>query len=559
MNASAETKVVTVQFETTLNKMVSSQISSISPWHQCRDIGWDCPQVSITFEDGSEFIGPPEDAPWSLCEGKNWVSHNVPENRAIYERLEEISQIPNVKRRLWNDAADLSAFLKAPRNLNSARPYLLERDDANQSAARLVRSIWNRYAHEWPEREMQLSRMTAEQQTRGIKLDLGKTENAYRQIQTEIWRTRKLIPWAFEEQCNVRKELLKECQRRGIEPPPCSSASDPNFISWCVKVGSKANFVRAWVNSRTMNLAHSILSKMQTLVRDDGRMDVGLNYHGAHTGRWQSSGLLNIQGLPKNEIAGVRIRPLLVADTKKKFVIADLSQIEPRCLAWLVKDEQFLDLCKSGMNPYEIHARQTMDYRGIQPLSSSNPEMYALAKARVIGLGYGCGAEKFQEMAKALVGLDLSNEEATKVVREYRRTNPSIQQAWESLEKNFRESLGKEWSWSLPSGRKLRYFDRSDRDYLSARLWRHKEPRRLWGGALVQNIVQAFARDVFGEILIRLERHGWSSVFHIHDEVILEVDGDTKIQDIEEEMTKEISWAPNLPLAAKIKESPHFL
>ena len=557
-NITAEADIVTIHFETKLNAQISSKEGSLSPWHRCRDAGWECRSVSMTFGDGGEYTSAPEDAPWDLCDGKHWISHNVPENKAVYQRLVETGEVPQVSQNLWNDTSDLSAFMRAPRDLEGARKHLLREEDTKSPPATLVRKLWEGYSKEWPEVERQLSRMTADQQNRGVGLDIGKAEKATRRIATELWKARRDIPWAFDEEAKVKKELYRECRRRGIQPPTSTSATDPDFLSWCKEVGQKGDFVQALVKSRPLRTAQSTLDTMLGLTKGDGRMDVGLKYHGAHTGRWQSSGLLNLQGLPRIPVAGVNMRSLLIPEQGKKFVIADLSQIEPRCLAWLVGDMEFLKLCKDHMNPYEAHARQTMNYRGNRILSESNPELYKLAKARVIGLGYGCGPEKFQDFASREIGLELSKADAIKVVKDYRQSNPKTQEAWSYLEQSFRKGPGSNWFWTLPSGRTLSYFDRKIGRCLSARVQYHGEQKKIWGGVLVQNIVQALARDVFGDILIRLENHGWRAAFHIHDEVILEVDADIQIQAIEEEMVREIPWASGLPLAVNIQESLNF-
>ena len=79
----------------------------------------------------------------------------------------------------------------------------------------------------------------------------------------------------------------------------------------------------------------------------------------------------------------------------KEFIICDLSQIEPRVLAWLCGDTVLLDQLANGVPLYEAHARATMGWTGGN-LKKENAELYSLAKARVLGLGYGCGAAKIR-------------------------------------------------------------------------------------------------------------------------------------------------------------------
>jgi DNA polymerase len=69
-----------------------------------------------------------------------------------------------------------------------------------------------------------------------------------------------------------------------------------------------------------------------------------------------------------------------------------------------------------------------------------------------------------------------------------------------------------------------------------------------WGGKLVENITQAVARDCLAEMLIRLRHKGMIAVFHVHDEVIVEVDREDDLQTILDIMAQPLDWAPGLPL-----------
>jgi DNA polymerase len=90
----------------------------------------------------------------------------------------------------------------------------------------------------------------------------------------------------------------------------------------------------------------------------NGRLNCDLKYGGAHTMRWTGGGGLNLQNLHKEAWQGIYLRSLLVPEPGKKFVICDLSQIEPRILAWMVGDEALLDLLRQGFGVYEAMAME---------------------------------------------------------------------------------------------------------------------------------------------------------------------------------------------------------
>ena len=83
-----------------------------------------------------------------------------------------------------------------------------------------------------------------------------------------------------------------------------------------------------------------------------------------------------------------------------------------------------------------------------------------------------------------------------------------------------------------------------------------KIPIRLWGGLLAENLSQALARDIFADMLLRIEGAGTEVIFHVHDEFIIEVDeskADAVLKQVLESMSKAPDWIPDIPLAAEGK------
>ena len=291
---------------------------------------------------------------------------------------------------------------------------------------------------------------------------------------------------------------------------------------------------------------------------------------------------------------------------KKKMISCDLSQIEPRVLAWCAGDQVMLNNLAAGQSPYEAHARATMGWTGTGKELKANKPLYGLAKVRILGLGYGCGWRKFIKVAKKLANLDITrndpewvqdttregepifNKDGTakmvsgyglnskQIVREFREQNPLIASRetglWARLDQAFKSSIGGDFELVLPSGRIMLYREVREgwtmveneetglmerRRAVTAEGFRDGRVVRLklYGGLLAENLVQATARDVFAEHLLELEdTPGVTILFTCHDEAVLQVDENISANDIQKIMSKTPSWLEGCPIAAEAKE-----
>lgn len=269
----------------------------------------------------------------------------------------------------------------------------------------------------------------------------------------------------------------------------------------------------------------------------------------------------NCQNLPRGESYGVDLRACIVPRPGHTIVTCDLAQIEPRCLAWLAGDTAFLHQIAHGTPLYEAHARNTMGWRGGN-LKKEDARIYALAKARVLGLGYGCGPEKFRTIAKTMCGLEIGEREAKETVTSFRSSNRAITGLWNRLQTDCRRSRGGSFEIELPSGRNLTYFNVSSNGGWTFQAELGGAVQRFYGGRLAENLVQATARDVFAEGLLRVERAGFQILFHCHDEVVCEVPSDSADQaatEIARLMTTVPDWMPGIPLEAETQVSNRYL
>jgi DNA polymerase len=270
-----------------------------------------------------------------------------------------------------------------------------------------------------------------------------------------------------------------------------------------------------------------------------------------------------------------------------KFIIADYAQIEARIVNWLAGNYELLALIRGGMNIYEAHARMTMGWTGGK-LKEEDPKTYALAKARVLMLGYGAGWEKFRDTAFKLMGLKLTDEDCVTVVEEFRRTNPMIVALWrnlgDALLEAAREDQGKNiFHLPLRSGRDLVYTNvhacqtpkkvtewardrdgkpthKTSKSVIGWKITADSGGRKvdLYGGKLVENLVQATARDVFAEGIARLLDRGWHVPLHIHDEVVVDVPASVTVEEVVRELETIPNWAKECPIGVEAHEADHY-
>jgi DNA polymerase len=295
----------------------------------------------------------------------------------------------------------------------------------------------------------------------------------------------------------------------------------------------------------------------------EGVVEMPLRFYGAHTGRWSGQGGINFQALAKKELFGVYIGKFLRARDGHTLVKLDLSNIEARVLLWLAGDTDTLDLIRGGMDIYEAHARSCNLYSGKKKLTEADPDLRQLCKARVLGLGFGCGAKTFQAVAAAMTGgkLQLSEDEAADAVYQYRQQNPKVTRLWNDVELFMSSGTAmRTIDLRLPSGRSLKY-EITTTNPLKGSYIKGKPPVSLWGGTLTENMTQGVARDILALALLRLDKLGYRTILHIHDSVIIEVPEDealVKTNDMIEALTTPPDWADGLPLDADIELGVHL-
>jgi DNA polymerase bacteriophage-type len=423
-------------------------------------------------------------------------------------------------------------------------------------------NLWRDLGDGWPAKEKLLSRLTRKRCLEGVAVDVAGILKDQFTLQTVMREAKEGIPWSGDGVILSYNRVKTYCEERGIPAPVSLTEDSEEYAKWQNLYGAQHPVVGNIRQYRKANTLYKKLRAMLNRTMDNGRMNFGLKYFGAHTGRWSGAEGVNLQNLPRDPAFGVDLRAKFVAPDGKKFVICDLAQIEPRCIAWVTKDTARLEAMRQGYGIYEAFALTTGVWKGEKgTLKATNKELYALCKAQVLALGYGCGAEKFVYMAKQCADLAITEEQAKVIVDEFRYKNPKTTSLWNRLECKMEECANQDKMFviELPSGRRLRYTAVVKFNTLLARLGYTGQRESFWGGKLLENVIQATARDILAEAILRLEAAGIPVIFSAHDEVVCEVDEDFDGAEVKRLMTIAPEWMQDLPLEAEYVESKYYL
>lgn len=569
-------------------------VKTLGNYNYVRHPDWDCYLVSVAGDNGLRYVGPPEKAPWDLIFNKEHrlLSHNTGFDEAVIERLAEVGVIPKPEYAVWDDTADLVCYLGVPRSLKASAKILLgaemskdvrdnmkgkrfsDLDDAKQAEvteyalndALRTLEIWTKFSDKWPENERWLSRHTRIMGNQGLPIDKGRLNQGIEDLTAQLDTALAAVPW-YEATGKVlsRKDMDTECAKFGIEVPKSLAKDDPECIAWEDEYAEKLPFIGAVRTYRRCNMLREKLLAIRTRMKPDGCSLLSLKYFGGHTGRWSGDGGVNYQNLPRGDLFGVNLREMIKAPPGKTFVVVDSSQIEARITLWFAKDHATLDLIRNGMDLYEAHARATMGYSDPMVLKDydkiNKTPHRQMAKVRVLGLGFGCGAEKFVNVARIMSSgaVNLTLAQSEEVVRSYRESNRGVVSLWRKLERHLaaHANTGQDAVYELPSGRCMTYKDvRRAGGKLSAvsaqrgGLYR----KAIWGGVITENLVQATGRDILAHYIKQLAEEGYDIRLHVHDEIVIMCDEDKAQATLDralEVMSTSPPWIADLPVAAE--------
>ena len=311
---------------------------------------------------------------------------------------------------------------------------------------------------------------------------------------------------------------------------------------------------------------------------NSGWMPIALRFSGAHTHRFSGDWKLNEQNLPSR--GDKTLRESLVAPDGYVVVTVDAAQIEARLTAWLSGQWDLVDQFERGEDVYSIFAS---DIYGFVVTKKNKKERF-LGKTSVLGLGFGMGAAKFQntvriEAHKNGFEVDVDLLEAERIVNLYRFKNREIKKTWHWLNNHlpaiangqaegikFGPCIFEKQAILLPNGLRLRY---EGLHYADGE-WNFTyagKPKRIYGGKMLENMVQALDRVHVMEAAVRIQVRSFELglnlplAHQVHDELVYVVPAEQEAEVRAlclEEMERRPSWGPDLPLAAEAGSGPSY-
>lgn len=450
---------------------------------------------------------------------------------------------------------------------------------------------------------------------RGVYLDEKAAYAAIEIVDKEKKKFNEAINLATNQEvktCNSSIALRKWLKDRGVECDGVGKAALLDILEIPDLTNEIKHVILLRQEASKSSTAK--LNSMITSKSDDSRVRGCLQYYGAaSTGRWAGR-RIQLQNIKRPELAQAEInyimkklstvpseeareylnifhssaikpisdciRAMLGAAPGNKLMSCDFTAVEARILAWLAGEEKTLNLFRGHGKIYEYTAGQIYNLRSLKKMP---PQQRLIGKVATLALGFQGGVGAFQSMAKNYF-IKIPDKQADKIKHQWRQANPHIVSYWYDLERTAISAVknsGQKFACGprerrviflkkgsflfcrLPSGRAICYPYPKMRTVKTP--WGEPKnaltykgvvygkfvQRVAYGGLIAENITQAVARDLLAEALPRFEDNGFPVVFHIHDEIITEVNKNYgNVKDIEQIMCESPTWAKDLPLAA---------
>lgn len=442
-----------------------------------------------------------------------------------------------------------------------------------------IRDVDLTYACYWemleavPEPELELINLTIKMFTEPeLKLDEQLVRKA---LEEEIAnkKEKKKAANAITEELTSNEKFASKLRELGVEPPQKISPTTDKTTYAFAKTDKGFKKLLNSSNEQVRSLAEARIAVKSTLqetratrLLDEGKngqsVPVFLNYSGAHTHRWSGGNKLNLQNLPR----GGTLRQALLAPAGHQILVCDLSQIEARITAWFCGQK---DVVQAFANNEDVYKNMASKIYNIPP-DKINKDQRFIGKVCVLGLGFGMGPAKLKDtLAMGFMGkpVEMSLEEVQNIVQKYRIANPNVVFMWQKLNACISWMMTNVDQFSpyklhpvsfynnkilLPNDTYLRYPNlRQGEDNI---VYDTKMGETYtWGGKLLENIVQALARIVVAEQMLKISKH-MKVVSMTHDEIIAIAkteEAQNKFDLMCDIMTTPPVWATDLPLAAE--------
>lgn len=441
---------------------------------------------------------------------------------------------------------------------------------------------------------------------RGVRLDVNFCNNAisiYDKYSNDCLERMKELTGL--ENPKSPKQLMSWLSSKGIKTDKLDKSTVLDLLQQNIPIDVKE------VLQLRREISKTSIKKYYTMIESksqNDRLRGILQFYGTRTGRWAGR-IIQPQNLPQNHITDLDfarslvssndydsfymcydvaqtlselIRTALSPSENCRFIVSDFSAIEARVIAWVSGEQWRLDVFNNNGDIYCASASQMfkvpVEKHGI------NGHLRQKGKIAELALGYGGSVGALKSMGALRMGI--AEEELQPLVDQWRESNPNITKLWKDIENaTIRVIKGGRAETinglitiyrdldnlyiRLPNQRRLTYrnpqlvtnrFGKSAIGYMglnqTTRKW---EVIETFGGKLVENIIQAIARDCLAENIIKLDKLGFKIVFHVHDEVIIDCPvGVSSAEEISQIMGEPISWAKGLPLKADAYECNYY-
>ena len=304
--------------------------------------------------------------------------------------------------------------------------------------------------------------------------------------------------------------------------------------------------------------------------RNKGKLPIPLKYYGAHTGRWAGSDKVNFQNLPSRDVKKKALKNAVIPPEDHSIINSDSSQIEARILVWIAGQDDVVQWYAEGRDVYSEFASKVFD----RTITKADKTERAVGKTCILGLGYGTGATKLQHTLKVATGLDIEEEECKRYVKVYREVNDKVIDLWTQCD----NALGDIASWpkdkepyyigdhkvllvtpkgiKLPNGLYIQYPELKWDTEEEKGKYKYKSRRgyiSVWGGSVVENVIQALARIVIGEQMLKISEK-YRPVLTVHDSVVCvapKAEVKEAVKYITDIMSTPPDWGTTLPIACE--------
>ncbi len=298
--------------------------------------------------------------------------------------------------------------------------------------------------------------------------------------------------------------------------------------------------------------------------RNKGLLPIPLKYYGAHTGRWAGSDKVNFQNLPSRDKKQKALKNAILPPDNHVIMNCDSSQIEARILVWFAGQHDVLEQFRKGEDVYSVFASKVYNKPEVDKTER------AVGKTCILGLGYGTGAKKLRDVLKINAGVEMAEMATQRLVNLYREVNHEVVKLWRECDQALKDIaswpqekpayyLGKvkcvlvtPEGLRLPNGLYIRYpnleLKKDGYTYASRR-----GEVSIWGGAVVENVVQALARIVIGEQMVTINTK-YRPLLTVHDAVVCvapEKHAHEALGFIMQTMNKAPEWAEGLPVTCE--------